>query len=160
MSTIRDLLLKASLKQKKEGGQEEKEFQLALQLSQQEHINEQKKLLEKFARLDNNKFKVNKKKRLIAQEEEEEGEEDDWFQTVSTRPQVKKEKKKVVKEENNLFEFDLSSILNEEEEEEDEEDVELGKFFKDNASTKTTTTIGPADNVNNNISLFFLFFLA
>ncbi|KAK4521155.1 NADH dehydrogenase [ubiquinone] 1 alpha subcomplex subunit [Mucor velutinosus] len=92
---------------------EDEDLQLAMEMSQREHINEQKRLLEQYALLSQKQFRpstpslatatmIAKKKRLIKVEPEEEEErienftdDDDsqWFQTVSMRsqqPPVKK----------------------------------------------------------------------
>jgi hypothetical protein len=116
MTSIRDLLQKG-----KQRSSEDTQLKLALELSKQEHIKEQKRLLQQFTK---------KKKRRIIQREEEE--EEDWFQTISSRPQDKnqakretviKAKRETVKQEE-PFEFDLSSIFDEQEQD---------KFFEDNA---------------------------
>lgn len=103
---------------------EDEDLLRAMQLSQQEHVNEQKKLLEQYSLLSQRQFDhvaphTTKKRRLIKMEEDEEDEgegeekvedftdddEDQWFQTVSIRPQppVKKpqQQKKLKQKEKN-----------------------------------------------------------
>ncbi|KAL7311355.1 hypothetical protein PS15m_009129 [Mucor circinelloides] len=89
---------------------EDEDLKLAIEMSQREHINEQKRLFEQFSLLSQKQFKssaatsstATKKRRLIKVEPEEEEEEeekeeriesftddddDQWFQTVSIRAQ-------------------------------------------------------------------------
>ncbi|CEP11930.1 hypothetical protein [Parasitella parasitica] len=81
---------------------EDEDLLLAMRLSQQEHLNEQKKLLEQYALLSQKQFEnapshTIKKKRLIKPDPEEhnddkmedftDDDDDQWFQTVSIRPQ-------------------------------------------------------------------------
>ncbi|KAI8644110.1 hypothetical protein BD408DRAFT_413738 [Parasitella parasitica] len=81
---------------------EDKDLLLAIQLSQQEHVNEQKRMFEQYALLSQKHFESapshsSEKRRFIKPDPEEyddgiEGSTDDddnqWFQTVSTRPQL------------------------------------------------------------------------
>lgn len=103
MTTIRDLLQRG----KKKRETEDKELQLALELSAKEQVNEQQRLLEQFS---NYSQPVRKRKRMIKRDKE--GEEDEWFQTISTRPQNKVKK---VKQESEPFQFDMDSIFQAEE---------------------------------------------
>ncbi|GAA5798717.1 hypothetical protein HPULCUR_004122 [Helicostylum pulchrum] len=134
MTSIKDLL-----KNGKPRSSEDTQLKLALELSKEEHIKEQKRLLQQFSK------PIQRKRRIIQKEEEEDN--DDWFQTISSRPQhknqakieAKKEEEKVVVNEDKEetvkheepFEFDLSSIFDNDEEQQEEENTE---FLQDNAN--------------------------
>lgn len=100
-TSIKDLLRKST-----KVSIEEKELQLALELSAKEQVNEQKKLLEQFAKKCKRPM-VTRKQRIIKQDIDDD--HDQWFQTVSTRPQSIKP----VKKESVPFQFDLNSIMQE-----------------------------------------------
>ncbi|KAG2190202.1 hypothetical protein INT46_008920 [Mucor plumbeus] len=97
--TIDELFKKAPPNRSKN---EDEDLLRAIQLSQQEHVNEQKKLLEQYSLLSQRQFDhaaphTTKKRRLIKMEDKKNEEEkieditdddeDQWFQTVSIRPQ-------------------------------------------------------------------------
>lgn len=132
MASIKDLLRNG-----KRRSSEDTQLKLALELSKEEHIKEQERLLRQFSK------PVQRKRRMIQKEEEEEEEEeddDDWFQTISSRPQhknqakreakrevvvVNEDKKETVKHEE-PFEFDLSSIFDDKQQD--------NEFLRDNAN--------------------------
>ncbi|MBM6387882.1 MAG: hypothetical protein JSY10_28615 [Paenibacillus sp.] len=135
MTSIKDLLQKG-----KQRSSEDTQLRLALELSKQEHIKEQQRLLRQFSK------PIQRKRRIIQKEEEEEEEEEDeeeedWFQTISSRPQhknqakretVNRAKREILKQEE-PFEFDLSSIFEEQPQQQQEQQEEDNEFFKDNA---------------------------
>ncbi|KAF1801303.1 hypothetical protein V8B55DRAFT_1527817 [Mucor lusitanicus] len=107
-----DELFKRPPQQQKKSSNEDEDLQLAMEMSQREHINEQKRLFEQYSLLSQRQFKPStpssattttmhtKNKRVIKMDPEEEEEEeerienftdddddDQWFQTVSIRPQ-------------------------------------------------------------------------
>lgn len=107
-ATIKDMLKRPPpLRQTLDS--EEDDLRIALQLSKQEHVNEQKRIFEQLARLSRQGQTENegafrfKKRRIIQKESDgdEDGdiivkeakdteEEDQWFQTVSSRPQTRR----------------------------------------------------------------------
>jgi flagellar motor protein MotB len=91
--TIEELFKKNSQKTiHQDQPDDEDDLLLALRLSEQEQVNEQRRLLEQFSQLSQrsiSKQNAKAKKRAIQplEEEKEKEDEDQWFQTVSSRPQ-------------------------------------------------------------------------
>lgn len=90
--TIKELFKKSCQKTGPDQRNKEDDLLLALRLSEQEQVNEQRRLLEQFSQMSQKSIPdaTVKKKRFIQsiKEEEDDGNDDDqWFQTVSSRPQ-------------------------------------------------------------------------
>ncbi|KAI7907784.1 uncharacterized protein BX663DRAFT_547459 [Cokeromyces recurvatus] len=83
--------------------EDDDELQLAIQLSKEEHVNEQRRLLEQFSQLSqrmavDEHVKTSTSKRVVTSIIDDDDDDDEWFQTISNRPQPKyiskQEKKK------------------------------------------------------------------
>lgn len=112
-ATIKDMLKRPPpSSQQLTSNSEDEDLRIALQLSKQEHVNEQKRIFEQLARLsrhssqteDKSGFRL-KKRRIIRRDSDEDEDEDNdimvktakdtededqWFQTVSSRPQPRR----------------------------------------------------------------------